>query len=228
VSEIEGFELWTSRMRALADTAGVVTHPFLEQLATQSRAEARADIVKWAMQDYVVSMRFPCILGYLIGQTEDPSARHLLVKNLWEEDGEGDASRSHCALFGRLLVGLGIDNAEIKWEKLNESTRNFIETQEALAKESVLAGLGAFCYANEYITVDEFAPLEKAVEYEFPGADLAFFEANREVDARHAEECEEAIATIASGSDDLLIVEHGAAEALRARVAFYDSLLYGE
>jgi pyrroloquinoline-quinone synthase len=221
---MESFDQWTHRLRDMSDGAGVTSHLFLEQLGSKSGPKAQKLIIEWAKQDYFVSRRFPCLLGTIIGQIDDPKIRHIMVKNLWEEHGEGRRNATHHALFCKLMSDIGID-LDLTLLAMTQATRRFIEIQETLARENVLLGLGAFCYANEYITVDEFAPLEKAVEYEFPGADLSFFIANRQVDARHAAESEDVIASLVSSDSDLSLVEQGATAALEARVSFYDDLL---
>jgi pyrroloquinoline-quinone synthase len=221
---MESFDQWTRRLRDISDAAGVTSHLFLEQLGSKSGTKAQKLITSWAKQDYFVSRRFPCLLGTIIGQIDNPKIRHIMVKNLWEEHGEGRQKATHHSLFCKLMSDIGIDS-DFSLLTITQATQRFIGIQESLAGEHVLLGLGAFCYANEYITVDEFAPLEKAVEYEFPGADLSFFVANRQVDARHAAESEEVIAALMSSDSDLSLVERGAVAALEARVSFYDELL---
>lgn len=221
---MESFDQWTHRLRYISDAAGVTSHLFLGQLGSKSGPRGQKLITSWAKQDYFVSRRFPCLLGTIIGQIDDPKIRHIMVRNLWEEHGEGRQKATHHALFCQLMTDIGIDS-DFSRLIMTEATQRFIQIQESLAREHVLLGLGAFCYANEYITINEFAPLEKAVEYEFPDADLSFFLANRQVDARHAAESEEVIAALVSSDTDLLLVEQGAVAALKARVSFYDELL---
>ena len=107
----------------------------------------------------------------------------------------------------------------------NRETIAFIDVQEAMARQSVLMGLGAFCYANEYLTIAEFEPLQDAIGRAFPAANLRFFDANREVDGRHTAMTEDVIAALMLSDGDLDEVQKGAAVALDARVAFYDALL---
>lgn len=214
---------WSRRLRRLADDAGVLTHSFLGQLSSNS-SEMKGRLIAWAIQDYFVSRDFPCLLAILISKIRDPLIRHPLVENMWEEHGSGDVRETHFGLYCRLLSSIGID-CNIADEKATPATLHFVQVQESLAEEDVLMGLGAFCYANEYITVAEFEPLEKAVGMQYPSADLSFFAANREVDARHAQQTEVVIEALLQVSSDIERVEEGALRALRARVSFYDSLM---
>jgi len=184
----------------------------------------RALIIRWAQQDYFTSRDFPCILGILISQISSPQVRHPLVVNLWEEHGEGDPAKAHFTLYCNMLESMGLESS-IEQGIAYKSTKEFIERQEAVAHQNLLAGLGAFCYGNEYLAEMEFDPIEEAVRQEFAGVDCSFFIANREVDGKHTLQTEDVIDVLARTDDDLSDVQRGAAVALQARVAFYDSLL---
>ena len=178
-------------------------------------------VKSWMEQDYFVSRRFPCLLALVIATIEDPVLRQPLVQNLWEEHGEGRADRTHHALFCDLMRSAGVEPISHP----NSSTEEYIGAQESLARTGSLVGLGVFCYANEYITLREFEPLERSARRCYPGADISFFEANRQVDARHAQETEAVILAVARSSSDFAAVEEGLELALDARAAFYTGLL---
>jgi hypothetical protein len=181
-------------------------------------------LVTWARQDFLISRWFPQFLGLLVAAIDDPIARHPMVVNMWEEHGDGDPKRSHFALFQDLLGSIG-QPTEYPPDTFGCSTLRFIEIQEQLAHESVLCGLGAFCYANEYITVGEFRPLWRAFEETYPAADVEFFAVNSEVDVVHAEQTEDVIEALVCRQSDLDAVEKGARLALNSRVQFYDDLM---
>jgi pyrroloquinoline quinone (PQQ) biosynthesis protein C len=214
---------WSSRLRRFASDAGVLSHDFL-QAVSKAGPERRAKILRWAQQDYFTSRDFPCILGILISQISDPQTRHPLVLNLWEEHGEGDLLKSHFTLYCNMLESLGLERI-VEPGLADKATSEFIERQEAIAHQNLLAGLGAFCYGNEYLAEKEFDAIEEAVKREFPNADCSFFIANREVDGKHTVQTEDVIDSLARTDDDLSDVRRGATIALQARVAFYDSLL---
>jgi pyrroloquinoline-quinone synthase len=220
---MESRRQWSRRLRRLADDAGVLTHPFFDRIAAQSD-ERRKLLLDWAEQDYFVSRRFPCLLGAVIAEIDDPAIRHPMVENLWEEHGEGTRGKTHYALYCDLLESMGLPR-DLDQSVANDETRTFIEIQERIARQNVLLGLGAFCYANEYLTVPEFAPLQDAVSNEFPQADLRFFVANREVDGRHAKQTEDVIELLITSDSELSEIENGATAALEKRVAFYDAIL---
>ncbi len=216
---------WSRRLRGSASDAGVLDHPFLLSVR-EARAGRREIIYRWARQDYFTSRDFPCILGILVSQISDPRIRHPLVLNLWEEHGEGNFEKSHFILYCNMLESIGLTRT-IDPELADKATIEFTECQETVARQSLLGGLGAFCYANEYLAEKEFDPLEEAMVQEFPTADTSFFAANREADGRHTIQTEDVIDALVRTNDDLHEVERGALVGLQARVAFYDSLTVG-
>jgi pyrroloquinoline-quinone synthase len=147
-----------------------------------------------------------------------------MIENLWEEHGEGALSGTHYTLYCDLLESIGLPRDPLL-SSANAETIEFIEKQEQLAKQDVFGGLGAFCYANEYLTIAEFRPIWRAIEDEFPAANVRFFEENVRVDSRHARQTEDVIERLADSDRDLMAVERGAKEALAARSRFYDALM---
>jgi len=184
--------------------------------------QARA-VLAWAQQDYHVSRQFPCLAAILAARIEDPRIRHPLVANLWEEHGEGDYDLSHVNLFSKLLASIAICADEIPPPL--PTTLNFIEGQMRLAENDTLAGLGAFCYGNEFLSLQEFRPIEEACARAFPDANLSYFRANREADGRHSHEAEMAILALCQDEAGVQSVWRGAEWSLRARSEFYDGIV---
>lgn len=213
---------WSRRLRRMADSAGVIDHEFFHHLDRGS--DSRRLLSLWAIQDYFVSRRFPCLIGIIVGQIDDPESRHPMVQNLWEEHGEGALQGTHYSLYCDLLQSMGLQRDPPASAAEVETTR-FVKVQEDLAKSNVFAGLGAFCYANEYLTVAEFRPIWRAVKEEFDTPSLRFFEENLKVDARHARQTEDTIESLLRTEADILAVEQGAIQALEARRQFYDAIV---
>lgn len=214
---------WTKRLRRFASEAGVLSHPFLTSVGSAG-PQRKKMVYRWARQDYFTARDFPCILGILTSEISDPYIRHPLVRNIWEEHGEGDISRSHFSLYCDMLESIGLGRF-VDQDIADKATTEFLDSQEAVARQSVLGGLGAFCYANEYLAEREFDTLEEAMVLEFPNADTRFFAANREADARHTIQAEDVIDALVRDDDDLSEVQRGAAVGIQARITFYDALL---
>lgn len=217
---------WKSAMRARVDTFPILEHPYFQRVTAGEISPA--DLSGWALQDRHVSYMFPQLIALIVAGFAAPhraavQGRLALVRNLWEEMGEGEYSTCHSTLMDDMLLSLGVAPDKLLVEPL-PATRRFIDLQLELAHDSPFAGLGAFCYANEYLVLREYPPMQAAVEQQFPGADIRFFLANWEVDGHHTELVEEAIGSLAVTEEDYGEVESGAEQALQARVAFYDDL----
>jgi pyrroloquinoline-quinone synthase len=216
---------FTKELRELRRTAHsrlLLKHPFFEVLASD-QSRCREAIRVWSTQDYYVAQEFPCLVAAIAARIADPRLRHTIVVNLWEEHGEGNLSLSHAALFDLLLQDIGVRKSNI--DPPLSTTRDFIEMQLNLTAQNVLCGLGAFCYANEYLTLWEFRPIQDACALAYPNADLSYFIANRQADGKHAREAERVIAAMCSSERDLELVAHGAEAAINSRVEFYDGVL---
>ena len=196
-------------------------HPFFEVLADGSHTQAAIRL--WAMQDYYISREFPRLVAAIAARISEPRLRHVIVVNLWEEHGDGNFDRAHSNLFDRLLESMSIDPAHLA--PPSSPTSEFIDLQIGLAEDNVLAGLGAFCYGNEYLTLSEFRPVEKACVRAYPKADLSYFISNRQADGRHARDAENVIVELCHGPMDLKNVQRGAEAAVDGRLNFYDDLL---
>jgi pyrroloquinoline quinone (PQQ) biosynthesis protein C len=122
-----------------------------------------------------------------------------------------------------LLTSVGVPVDALYVEPF-DSTRRFIDLQFDMARENALAGAGAFCYANEYLALKEYPPIQEAVLTAFPDANVRFFEANWEVDGHHTELAEECILQLCETPGDFAAARRGAEAALAARLGFYDEL----
>ena len=174
------------------------------------------------MQDCYISRDFPRFVAAIIARISDPQLRHAIVANLWEEHGEGNFDRAHSRLFDLLLESIGIEPSNL--DAPSPATKDFINMQIELTDGDLLAGLGAFCYGNEYLTLSEFRPIERACLRVFPESNPAYFVANRQADGKHARDAERVIVALCSGKDDIDQVKRGAEAAVDARLSFYDEL----
>jgi pyrroloquinoline-quinone synthase len=56
-------------------------------------------------------------LSLLAGRLADTALRDLIVRNVWEEHGQGDASLRHAATFRRFLLALGADPDDLDTDR---------------------------------------------------------------------------------------------------------------
>lgn len=213
-------------MRSLVDNHAILRHEFFARL--RDGGISREGLLMWAYQDRHVAYMFPRLIALIVARIAASERRTVavrmpLLENLWEEVGEGRLERAHSTLMDDLLVSMGAPAHALDKPALS-STAEFIDLQFRLAEEHPIAGAGAFCYANEYLALKEYPPIQDAVLRLFPGADIRFFEANWEADGRHTELAEESIIGLCASDADFEQARRGAVAALAAREAFYDEL----
>ncbi|MFJ7182257.1 TenA family transcriptional regulator [Streptomyces massasporeus] len=216
----------SQHLRSYVDRHRVLSHPFLALVAS-----GRADpehLVAWGLQERHVSYAFPRSIGLLISCADDFRMRTVLAENLWEEFGEGDPDQAHAVLLDRLLESMGVGRDQLDCAA-TDGTLAFLTTQRDLTTSSAWRGVGAFCYANEYLSLAEFRPLEAAIRSLFPAADLSYFTENMKADTRHTELLESLIDAAAETPSIRAEIEYGVSAALDARCRFYDFLVpWGE
>jgi pyrroloquinoline-quinone synthase len=219
-------QIFRNEMRRMVDEHPILNHRFFTHLRSGS---AKPDtLITWALQDRHVAYMFPRLIALVVAgipakNESTVKARMPLIENLWEEAGEGTYERAHSTLMDALLISIGVPAESLYVEPL-ASTRRFIDLQFDLSRENALAGAGAFCYANEYLALKEYPPIQDAILASFPGANIRFFEANWEVDGHHTELAEECIVQLCESEEDFGEARRGAETALVARMAFYDEL----
>ena len=148
----------------------------------------------------------------------------VLAENLWEEFGEGNPDQAHAVLLDNLLESMGVGRDQLDCPA-TDGTLAFLTTQRDLTTSSAWRGVGAFCYANEYLSLAEFRPLEAAIRSRFPAAHLSYFTENMKADTRHTELLESLIDAAAETPSNRADIEYGVSAALDARCRFYDSLV---
>ena len=146
----------------------------------------------------------------------------MLVRNLWEESGQGRLPVAHFSLYQAFLTSIGVDlpSDEARSDK-------FINLQVRFAECDPVLGVAAFCYASEYLCLFEFDPITKAVEHYFPGADVRYLNEIR-MDVRHTAELEKTLSLLLgnsyNGTRDADI-EEAVIATLKARQEFYDRVM---
>jgi pyrroloquinoline-quinone synthase len=217
---------FTQSMRNIVDEHRVLNHQFFKHL--REGAVEPDTLITWALQDRHVAYMFPQLIALIVAgipanTNRAVRARMPLIENLWEEAGEGRLERAHSTLMDALLTSMGVASNALNVSAF-ASTRRFIDCQFDITRENAIAGAGAFCYANEYLALREYPPIQEAVIAVFPHANTRFFEANWEVDGHHTELAEECLLELCDSQSDFDAARRGAAIALDTRLAFYDEL----
>lgn len=91
---------------------GTLDGPYFRFL--EEEPSALAGFRRSQVQFFFAVRSFPRSLAYLAARIEESAARLALVRNLWEEHGEGEAGGFHVSTFDTFLRRLGVDPAEIE------------------------------------------------------------------------------------------------------------------
>ncbi len=200
-----------------------------ELLLKCRRGDLRIEEVRvLAGQMYKFTRNFVPILASILERCEDDELAVALGENLFEELGEGDASRTHPALFRRFAAAIGLDRETLENIAYFPETRLLVDTYLTMTERyGSLPAVAAVCYASEGIVAALYGQLQQGIEgaaLVSPDA-LLFFHLHIGVDVGHARRLAEAIAPLVDDEDSAVRIEEAIALALDARCAFFDGVL---
>lgn len=171
------------------EESDVARNPYLGALEDGSLAFD--DFVETQAQFSFVVEFFPRPMAALCARIPDPALRLEVLRNVWEEHGEGDLSRSHRAtfrLFLRRLAGLG--DADVDARPLWPEARAFDTLLAgAAALDEHLVG-AATLGVIERMFVDISARIGRAVVARgwLAAEELVHYDLHEVLDVRHAED----------------------------------------
>lgn len=206
----------------------VLGHPYLRLLEDGliDTAELRRFIVQY--NEYCAV--FPRLLAAVASNIPDDLTRLGLIKNLWEEHGEGDPRLSHRTLFSRLWSALSIDSLHPREREVLSSTASYAQKMLHFCKSRhFLEGLGALGPGTESFTGVEYEVILNGLKQlgllsEF---DLEFFAAHIELDGDHYLEALSSLEQWVDEEheeDNRRLVRFGAMTAIEFEVEFWDGL----
>lgn len=204
----------------------VENHPVLKSqwLMERKKQLTKKDLILWLCQEYFVSVEFVNWFLWTASLTNDVNAKIILVQNIWEELGGGNANKSHVKILIQFLKKIGIDENEIV---LLEHTKVYLQKMKELTSNNFYEALGALGPANEYLLKMEYGQMYNAYKELRKKENLpesTFFEVNLEADESHSEVLFRLIELICDTSDKSNKVKEGNQKALEARLLFYEGL----
>ncbi|MBK8394269.1 MAG: iron-containing redox enzyme family protein [Leptospiraceae bacterium] len=204
----------------------VENHPVLKAkwLADKKNHLSKKDLTLWLSQEYFVSVDFVNWFLWTASLTSNINAKILLVHNIWEELGEGNASASHVMILIKFLRDIGINESELK---LLEKTESYLKDMKNLTNSNFYSALGALGPANEYLLKLEYGQMYESYqklrkEENLPEA--LFFEVNLEADESHSAQLFRLIESVCDTPEKIKQVKDGNQKALDSRLSFYEGL----
>lgn len=185
---------------------------------------SKEDLSLWLSQEYFVSVDFVNWFLWTASLTNNIEAKILLVHNIWEELGEGDAKKSHVMVLTKFLQEIGIAESNLK---ILSHTQKYLNDMKELTNSNIYSALGALGPANEYLLKLEYGQMYESYQKlqkleKLPEA--FFFEVNLEADESHSDQLFKLIEAMCDNPQKIKEVKEGNRKALDARLQFYEGL----
>ncbi|EMM78476.1 iron-containing redox enzyme family protein [Leptospira santarosai] len=205
----------------------VHNHPVLVSNCWLEKKEKRMekeDLLLWLRQEYFVSVDFVNWFLNTAAISDSVEAKIVLVSNIWEELGEGNAKNSHVCILKKFLSDMSETVRDI--HRLPE-TKSYLDLMRKITTTDFYSALGALGPANEYLLKLEYSRMFRSYENLKKRVCLpegTFFQVNLSADESHAEKLFRLIEVVADTDEKRNRVMEGNRLALDARLVFYDGL----
>src|SRR5256714_8996766 len=175
--------------KELADVTNAVTfdaRPFMLDFA---QGKVPREILARFAASYCFQVdNFKRFVAQVYANAEPRDVRELMLENMWEEHGEGDASRDHAVLVAKFGRALGADIPDPYAVEPIPESREWIDRILRLCRdEDFVVGLAAVSFGIEFRT-QTMAYLGQIYrdQYGLSEEDLEFFFMHLEADEEHA------------------------------------------
>ncbi len=203
----------------------ILNHPFLQRL--QDGRFNKKQLRYFAEQYSVYCRYFPRLLAAAAANIPDDETRAAIIKNLWEEHGEGNLNKSHRVLFYRFAAGLGLSVEDLDKVTPLPTTRKCCETLIHLCHNgSFLESLGALGPGTEFFTNEEYRIIaEGLIKYDFfTEEDLEFWTVHISLDEIHYAEIVGALIPWTKPLENRNLIKKGAKKAIDLEILFWNGL----
>lgn len=110
-------------INSILDESGFMTNPYFESL--RNKDFLVEDFIETQIQFYWAVVFFSRPMAALAAKIPSTDLRMEIVRNVWEEHGEGNKQKAHGHTFIELLKRLGANTEKIKDKKLSENISIF-------------------------------------------------------------------------------------------------------
>lgn len=169
-------------------------HPFLQAFASQPLTRAQAK--RFALLYYPHILRTRLYQANTLGITPDETIQAVFADILYDEYGNGDSTRSHMAVYRKLLGALDVTAEEIANPPIIPEQQAYIDTMMRITQGSDwLAAVGVAGIAGEWPIPAYYRILLQGLRA-VPGLsddDLELFIGHIELDIHHSQLIEDAI-----------------------------------
>lgn len=204
----------------------VMKHPLLAAIG-QGTLSAKAALHVFTQYGHYCEY-FPRFLASAAAKVPHEEWREPIVRNLWEEHGEGNPARSHRVLYRRFLDSLAArtDSTSCLRTPGPAVSRYLARLDEFFRDASPLEAIGAIGPGTEDVTPAQYAAILAGLATQpwAAGCDLEFFTVHVSADTAHADSFWEILHASIADEVSLAAVTRGARFALEREREFWDSL----
>lgn len=200
-----------------------VNHPFLERFSKGGLSQEQIKI--FSIHYYKHAKMFSHYIANIIPKIPHEWDRMLMVKNLMDEYGNLDLTKTHPALFRKFLKALGLEKKD--WKKIEPipEVTNFVDRLTMLTRyEPFLIGLGAAGPGVEWVIPTMFTKIVDGLKKSIPikDDDMEYWTSHIILDVEHGEAATKILTNYLHGEDSEDMVRKGAMKSLEARKILWD------
>lgn len=209
-----------------------VNHPYLKRLADGDLPDIGSAIRDYCHQYYFYSAQFPAYLEGVIAGLPSAAHRKVLIDNLEEERGHGEAANPdqvpHTELFQRFRRAAGVSP---EYEAATPACTTALVWRDLFLQKcrshQLGVGLGAIGIATEMMVSTIYRHLQRAVSDHtaMKPDDYVFLTLHLDCDDQHAADLKQISIELAGKQETREALRFGVLSSLNLRNAFWDVML---
>ena len=184
------------------------------------------------MQDFaeqyaIYCYHFPRFLAATAANIPDDKARFPIIKNLWEEHGEGNIEKSHRTLYQNFGKALHLNIGNLASIEALESTTYCVEKLLNICQKThFLESLGALGPGTEFFTSDEYQKVAEGLKkYDFLNKnDILFWTVHISLDETHYSDMINVLIPYIENVENQKLIKRGAKQAVALELLFWNGL----
>lgn len=197
----------------------LIAHPFFDRI--KSAELSRGQVATFLGQWWHPLHYFPVFLSRLISVAPRVEMKTAISKILFQELGEGDASRAHEVIYVDTMTPLGFGDGEVRGAAPLPATARLVAAY-AESSADLLAGLG-FLYGTEVADLAMVSGIGTAVRRVTGAARLEWVDIHVIQEPEHIARADDTVALDFSDAEERALLA-GAEAMWRHWIAFFDQL----
>lgn len=212
---------FANQLKSIFLKYNLLNHPFY-QLWNDGKISL-STLQDYSMQYLFQVEYFPTYISKTHSITEDFETRKILTENLADEE---LGKRDHISLWKDFVIGLSVNEVNLKSRKMCNSIKNLVDTCKFYSGKSTASGIGVL-YAQEHnyanIATTKRNGLQNHYGFKKHSAALEFFNVHEKADIWHAEQVEKILERLCE--EGKIEAENAGVAVMKALNEFLDEML---